>query len=176
MSTYKLRQNIWNKIEKSSKIGQHKKSLISTFQCFLTVIGKICLDKYTGHHLQGFLNSRKGWWWWVGRLEILMGQFEPFSKLKTAFCEYWTSIKIKINMTLVSKEYEIKTKIEQEQWLLLKKLFLLVYNLKIYLMGGWGLTFGGRGFFLVGEGWANFWLAGRGLPPISQLGKPGSPL
>ena len=72
----------------------------------------------------------------MGGLEILMGQFEPFSKLKTAFCEYWTSIKIKINMTLVSKEYEIKTKIEQEQWLLLKKLFLLVYNLKIYLMGG----------------------------------------
>ena len=70
LSTYKLRQNIWNKIEKSSKIGQHKKSLISTFQCFLTVIGKICLDKYTGHHLQGFLNSRKGWWWWWG-LEIL---------------------------------------------------------------------------------------------------------
>ena len=38
---YKLRQNIWNKIEKSSQIGQHNKSLISTFQCFLTVIVKI---------------------------------------------------------------------------------------------------------------------------------------
>ena len=25
-------------------------------------------------------------------------QFKPFSKLKTAFCEYWTSIKIKIKM------------------------------------------------------------------------------
>ena len=135
--------------------------LFSVFNCYWQNLSW----KDTGHHLQGFLNSRKGWWWWVGGLEILMGQFEPFSKLKTAFCEYWTSIKIKINMTLVSKEYEIKTKIEQEQWLLLKKLFLLVYNLKIYLMGGWGLTFGGRGFFLVGEGWANFWLAGRGLPP-----------
>ena len=29
------------------------------------------------------------WFWW----------FEPFQKLKTAFCEYWTSIKIKSNMT-----------------------------------------------------------------------------
>ena len=82
-----------------------------------------------------------------GELEILLGgifftgwkepedewfwQFEPFSKLKTAFCEYWTSIKIKINMTCVSKEYEIKTKMEQEQWLQLKMLFLLGYNLKI---------------------------------------------
>ena len=27
-------QNIWNKIEKSSKTGQDKKSLISTFACF----------------------------------------------------------------------------------------------------------------------------------------------
>ena len=33
---YKLRQNIWNKKEKSSKIGQYKGSLISTFPFFLT--------------------------------------------------------------------------------------------------------------------------------------------
>ena len=114
--------------------------LFSVFNCYWQNLSW----KDTGHHLQGFLNSRKGWWWWVGGLEILMGQFEPFSKLKTAFCEYWTSIKIKINMTLVSKEYEIKTKIEQEQWLLLKKLFLLGYNLKIYLMGGNWLLVGGN--------------------------------
>ena len=57
-------------------------------------------------------------------------QFKPFSKLKTAFREYWTSIKIKINMICVSKEYEIKTKMEREQWLQLKMLSLLVYNLK----------------------------------------------
>ena len=38
-------------------------------------------------------------------------------------------------MTLVSKEYsvEIKTKMEQEHWLLLKMLFLLGYNLKIVI-------------------------------------------
>ena len=37
--------------------------------------------------------------------------------------EYWTSIKTKINMTCVSKEYEITIKMEQEQWLQLKILF-----------------------------------------------------
>ena len=34
-------------------------------------------------------------------------------------------------MTCVSKEYEILKKMEQEQWLQLKMLFLLGYNLKI---------------------------------------------
>ena len=36
-------QNIWKKIEKSSKIGQDKKSYISTstFTCFLTIIFKV---------------------------------------------------------------------------------------------------------------------------------------
>ena len=32
--TYNPGQNIWNKIEKSSKTGQEKKSLKSTFACF----------------------------------------------------------------------------------------------------------------------------------------------
>ena len=34
-------QNIWNKIEKSSKTEQVKKSLISPFACFLTAITKV---------------------------------------------------------------------------------------------------------------------------------------
>ena len=34
-------------------------------------------------------------------------------------------------MIYVSKDYEIKTKMEQEQWLQLKMLFLLGYILKI---------------------------------------------
>ena len=34
-------------------------------------------------------------------------------------------------MTCVSKEYEIKTKMEQQQWLQLKMLFLLGCNMKI---------------------------------------------
>ena len=34
--------------------------------------------------------------------------WQPFSKLKTTFCKYWTSIIIKIGMTFVYKEYEVK--------------------------------------------------------------------
>ena len=34
-------KNIWNKIEKSSKTGEDKKSLISTFACFLTAIARV---------------------------------------------------------------------------------------------------------------------------------------
>ena len=34
-------QNIWNKIEKSSKTGEEKKSLISAFACFLTATAKV---------------------------------------------------------------------------------------------------------------------------------------
>ena len=60
----------------------------------------------------------------------------------------------------MSKEYEIKTKMEQKQLLLLKMFFLLGYKLKIYLMGRGG---GGMSKFLVG---------GEGTPPISQQGKP----
>ena len=56
-----------------------------------------------------------------------------FSVLKTAFCEYWTSSKIKISMTCVSKEYEIKTKMVHEQWPQLKMKFLLGYNLEIVI-------------------------------------------
>ena len=48
-------------------------------------------------------------------------------------------------MTRVSKKYESKTKMEQEQWLQLKKLFLFGYNLKIVLW--WGeLIFNHEGF------------------------------
>ena len=38
---YNFEQNIRNKLEKSSKIGQEKKSLTSAFACFLTAIAKI---------------------------------------------------------------------------------------------------------------------------------------
>ena len=38
---YSLGQNIWNKLEKSSKTGQIKKSLMSTFAVFLTAIPKV---------------------------------------------------------------------------------------------------------------------------------------
>ena len=47
----------------------------------------------------------------------------------------------------MSKGYEIKTKMEQEQWLHLKMLFLLGYNfiIKLLFSGGKELTFGGVG-------------------------------
>ena len=38
---YNPGQDIWNKTEKSSKTGQDKKSLISTFACFLTAAAKV---------------------------------------------------------------------------------------------------------------------------------------
>ena len=38
---YNPGQNIWNKIEKFSKTGQDKKSLISPFACFLTATAKV---------------------------------------------------------------------------------------------------------------------------------------
>ena len=38
--TYNPMQNILNKLEKSSKTGQDKKNLISTFACFLTATAK----------------------------------------------------------------------------------------------------------------------------------------
>ena len=41
LSIYNHRQDIWKRIEKSSKIGQSKKSLISTFAVFLTFIAKV---------------------------------------------------------------------------------------------------------------------------------------
>ena len=36
-------------------------------------------------------------------------------------------------MTYVYKEYEVKIKMVQEQWLLVRKKFLLGYNMKIVL-------------------------------------------
>ena len=54
------------------------------------------------------------------------------------------NIKIKINLICVSKEYEIKTKIIQEQWLELKMTFVFFYWVE--------LTFGGREQKFGGEG------------------------
>ena len=52
-----------------------------------------------------------------------------FFEAKNSFL-WILNIKIKISMTCVSKEYEIKTKMVQQQWLQLK-MFWLSYNLKI---------------------------------------------
>ena len=82
----------------------------------------------------------------------------------------------------MSKEYEIKPKMVQEQWLQLQMTFLLGYNLK-RLFSRDELTFGGKGiniwlggrsllgggveFFQLEEESANFWLVRNPPPPIS---------
>ena len=129
---------------------------------------------------QGFANSGKGLgegnrkFYWATFFftrrrepeEELFWRFEPFSKLKTAFHECWTSLKSKL--TFVSTEYESKTKMEQEQWLQLKVLFLLGYN-QLLFSGGIVFWWGGGsvlvGFFLGGGGMIKFSTSGVGLPP-----------
>ena len=59
-------------------------------------------------------------WYGSGVFQIFETELRT---VKTAFCEYWTSIKIL---------YEIKTKVLQ--WLQLKLKFLLGYNLKIVIL------------------------------------------
>ena len=102
-----------------------------------------------------------GWW------EPHSNLFKLFSKLKAAFCEYWTSIKIKISMTCVYKEYEIRTKMVQKQWLQLKMKFwggVLIWKL---LFSWEELTFGGGikvccRWSLLGKGMSTFlrWMWG----------------
>ena len=71
-------------------------------------------------------------------------------------------------MTCVSKEYEIKTKIEQEQCPQLKMLFLLGYNLKIIVYWGEYKNLIGE-IFPAGAEWANFQLVeGAGRTPLSH--------
>ena len=53
-------------------------------------------------------------------------------------------IKIKFSMTYVYKEYEGKIKMVQDQWLQLKMMFLLGYNMKIVIYWGikiWGWVY-----------------------------------
>ena len=50
-------QNIWTKLEKSSKTGQEKESLVSAFACFLTAICKVqALEGRLGTRLCVHLN------------------------------------------------------------------------------------------------------------------------
>ena len=55
-NNYNPGQNIWNKIEESSKTGQEKKSVISTFACFLTAIAKFNLWK--GDWALGYVSTQ----------------------------------------------------------------------------------------------------------------------
>ena len=72
--------------------------------------------------MQGFPNSFTGWRGGNFAGGIFLPKDGNLSRsgfynlnLKTAFCEYWTSIKNKISMICVYREYEIKTKMVQEQ-------------------------------------------------------------
>ena len=156
-------------------------STIRVFQIAVRVgwgMGEIRNFTERGEFLTGWNEPGEKWFW----------QFEPFSKLKVAFRECWTSIKIKINITCVSKGYKIKTKMEQKQWLQLKMLFLLGYDLKnvVYGEGGRTLLLLGDGIeiwwrgdllggiFLGGEGRSKFSAGVGGTPhshPPSPLGK-----
>ena len=90
----------------------------------------------------------EGWFWW----------FEPFSKLKTAFYKFWTSVKSKLAWS-VCQEYEIKTNMIQEQWLQLKVMWGGIdfwwwrRNENLVVVVGGDLLGGGE--------WANFFGAGR---------------
>ena len=104
----------------------------------------------SSEHCWGDLFTR-----WQEPEEEWFWRFKIFSKLKTAFCEYWTIIKIKISMICVSKEYDIKTKMVQEEWLQLKMTFLIFCWVE--------LTFGGGDKQIFG-----WW---GGLPPSPPVGK-----
>ena len=84
----------WGWCTPSTKKG-HKVLYIGVFQIGVTGWGEI-------RNFNGWMEPEE----WFLRLQ-------HFSKLKKAFCEYWTSIKIKIKMTYLSKEYQVKTKMEQ---------------------------------------------------------------
>ena len=73
-------------------------------------------------------------WWW--KPEKWFWPFEPFSRPKTTFCKYWTFIKIKIGLTCVYNEYEVKIKKVKVQWLQPKIKFLVCYNINFWLVGG----------------------------------------
>ena len=84
----------------------------------------------------GWLKPEEEWFW----------SCKPFSKIKATFCKYWTSIKIKIGMTCVYKEYKVKIKMVQEQmatakndffWIITWKLLFSGAGINVLLEGGW---------------------------------------
>ena len=58
-SVYNPGQNIWNKMQKSGKPEQEKKSLVSIFACFLIAIAKVrFLERIMGTRLCAHPNLR----------------------------------------------------------------------------------------------------------------------
>ena len=81
-----------------------------------------------------------------------------FLKLKAAFCEYWTSIKIKISMICVSIEYEIKTKIQDYRSKSTGAMTTAKNDVFISLLGWIDFWREGIRIWWGGGEWANFWL------------------
>ena len=95
-----------------------------------------------------------------------------FKKLKTAFCDCQTSIKFKISMTCVYKEYKIKTKWYRSN----DSIFYWVMTWTLLFRGGGGIKFlvGESllgGIFLGGGGISKFLTGEGGLPPIPSVEK-----
>ena len=97
--------------------GKYNSHTIACLIIYTHAFCHICDENFLK---QGFLNSGKGWVvienfaggdfftrWWEPAKEWFWW-FEPFTKLKTAFCEYWVSIKIKISMSWVPKSTKLK--------------------------------------------------------------------
>ena len=106
--------------------------------------------------------------WWEFDKEGFWS-FEHFSKLKPILFKYWTSIKIKVSMTYVNKDYKVKIKMIQEQWLQLKMSILRSYNMKnCCLEDGINLWWGRIKIWLGESNAGGFFLVG-GLP-FSAIG------
>ena len=78
-----------------------------------------------GCYFTGWSEAEEEWFW----------LFEPFSELQRTFCKYWASIKIKISITCVYKEYKVKFKMVQQHWLQLKMKFYWVITWKLLFSG-----------------------------------------
>ena len=116
----------WKDAQRPNKIVFH---LFSVFQIALRGGGISSLEgvgNFVGREFFYQVNGTE----WSAPDEVSFWPFKLFSKLKTIFCKYWLSIKIKISMTCVYKEYEVKIKMVQERWLQLKMKF---FNMKIVI-------------------------------------------
>ena len=123
--------------------------------------------------LGDFTESRetdKEWFWPTWTF------FKAEKNILRIFWRYWKSIKIKITMTCVNKEYEVHIKMEHELWLLLKIKFLLGYIT-------WKLLFSTEIKALVEDstaenfpwwrvGWEYFWLVQVDPPHLLSREKP----
>ena len=79
-----------------------------------------------------------GWW----ESHEWFWPIKSFSKLKTSFCKYWTSIKIKICMACLYKDYEVKWRWNRRNG---------CFYWRFYLVTKWNLLFSERNEPFLGE-------------------------